>query len=383
MTEFGLDCWIVQFGRETGLRPDPTGPLVGLSVTWPSAFLLPRSGPSTAIVATGDQALAEGTGIWDDVRPYVQSPREELLGALDRRAPTTIGVTWDAADHMADGITYGMLLYLQSLLEGTPHRERLRPAGALASAVRRRKLPAEVEGIRRAIEVTEGILDRIERELLQPGAVERDVMRTVQGWVREAGHGFAWDVEGDPLVNFGAPEGPVGHTPPGEAVLRPGLLAHVDIGLVVDGFASDLQRMWYLPKPGETAPPQTALRAFDATVAAIDAAFETLAPGVAGHEVDSAGRAVLTGRGYWDPPFAFGHHVGGVAHDGGGVLGPRWERYGTLPDVPLEVGNVFAVETGMVVDGLGLMGLEDEVVITEDGPRYLSHPQRELKMLAP
>jgi Xaa-Pro aminopeptidase len=383
MAEQGLDCWMVQFGRETGVRPDPTDYLVGIAVTWPSAFLLDREGRGVAVVATGDQAIAEATRIWDEVRPYVQSPRQELVRTLDEWAPRRIGVTWDAGDNMADGITHGMLLYLQSLLEGTAHHDRLVGAGELAAAVRRRKLPEEIEGIRRAVEVTEAVLERIERELLKPGAVERDVMAAVQGWVREAGHAFAWDVSGDPLVNFGAPEGPVGHTPPGAARLEPGLLAHVDIGLVVDGFASDLQRMWYLPRPGETAPPEAALRAFDAVTAAIDTAVETLAPGVRGHEVDAAARALLTGRGYWDPPFAFGHHVGQVAHDGGGVLGPRWERYGALPDVAVEAANVFAVETGVVVEGLGLVGLEEQVLVDENGARYLSHPQRALKMLAP
>jgi Xaa-Pro aminopeptidase len=44
---------------------------------------------------------------------------------------------------------------------------------------------------------------------------------------------------------------------------------------------------------------------------------------------------------------------------------------------------VFAVETGVVVEGLGLVGLEEQVLVDENGARYLSHPQRALKMLAP
>jgi hypothetical protein len=38
MAEHGVDCWLIQFARETGLRPDPLGYLVGGGVTWPSAF---------------------------------------------------------------------------------------------------------------------------------------------------------------------------------------------------------------------------------------------------------------------------------------------------------------------------------------------------------
>ena len=383
MPEHGLDCWIVQFARETGMRADPAGYLVGMSVTWPSAFLLHRDGRSAAVVATGDQALAQMVGVWSEVRPYVQSPRETLIPLLDEWAPTAIGVTYDDSDHLADGITHGMLLVLESLLAGTPHADRLVSAGPLASAVRSRKLPEEVEGIRRAVRATEEMLARIERELLRPGAVEREVQAAVHRWVREAGYGFAWEEAGNPLVNFGAPAGPLGHLPPGDATLQPGLLAHVDIGLTVDGFASDLQRMWYLPREGETAPPPAALAAFDAVLSAIDACVETMVPGVAGHEVDAAGRALLSGRGFGEPQFAFGHQVGLVAHDAGGLLGPRWERYGNLPEIPLQDGNVFAVETGVLVEGIGLMGLEEQVALGPEGATYLSKPQRELKLLAP
>jgi hypothetical protein len=33
MDKHGLDCWLIQFARETGLRSDPLGYLVGAAVT--------------------------------------------------------------------------------------------------------------------------------------------------------------------------------------------------------------------------------------------------------------------------------------------------------------------------------------------------------------
>jgi Xaa-Pro aminopeptidase len=85
--------------------------------------------------------------------------------------------------------------------------------------------------------------------------------------------------------------------------------------------------------------------------------------------------------GFPEPGFAFGHHVGRVAHDGAGVLGPRWERYGKSPEVLVEEGNVFAVEMDLEVPGYGLMGLEEEAIVDDDGARFLSQPQRELFVL--
>ena len=383
MPSFGIDCWLVQFARETGLRPDPTDYLIGMSVTWPSAFMLRADGRSAALVATGDQAMAERLGVWDEVRGYVAGVGDDLRGLLDAWAPERIGVTWDRSDNFADGITHGMYLELQELLAGTVHADRLVAAGPLAAAVRMRKLPEEIAGIARAVRATEEMHERIGRELLKPGVRAADVVRQVHGWIADAGYDFAWEKDGNPMVDFGAPDGPVGHLPAGDTRLERGQLAHVDMGLVVDGFASDIQRLWYLPRPGETEAPAEVTRAVETVAGAIELAIETLAPGVKGHEVDAAARALLASRGYWDPPFAFGHHVGRVAHDGGGVLGPRWERYGNEPEFEIADGNVFAVETAVVVEGYGIVGLEEDVVVEDGRPRHLSRPQRTVMLLPP
>jgi Xaa-Pro aminopeptidase len=98
--------------------------------------------------------------------------------------------------------------------------------------------------------------------------------------------------------------------------------------------------------------------------------------------VDAASRATVEEWDFPEPGFVFGHGCGQVAHDGGGLLGPEWERYGDSPRFTIKPGNVFAVEMDLEVpEGGGLIGLEEEVVVTPEGATYLSHPQRELKLL--
>src|SRR6266852_5185055 len=87
MEKHGLDCWIIQFARETGLRPDPLGYLVGTAITWPSAFLLNRDGRTAAIVGTGDSGQVRGLGLWDEVHAYVASPRADLVSLLESWEP--------------------------------------------------------------------------------------------------------------------------------------------------------------------------------------------------------------------------------------------------------------------------------------------------------
>jgi len=67
--------------------------------------------------------------------------------------------------------------------------------------------------------------------------------------------------------------------------------------------------------------------------------------------------------------------------NGAGVLGPQWERYGKAPNVAVEPGNVFAVEMELEAPGYGLVGLEEQAIVTSAGAKYLSNAQRELWVL--
>src|SRR5439155_852189 len=80
----------------------------------------------------------------------------------------------------------------------------------------------------------------------------------------------------------------MGHAGPSDRALAPGDVIHVDIGLVVDGFASDLQRTWYWRRPVETEAPADVRRTFEAVRAAMDAGVAALLPGARGFEVDAA-----------------------------------------------------------------------------------------------
>jgi Xaa-Pro aminopeptidase len=164
--------------------------------------------------------------------------------------------------------------------------------------------------------------------------------------------------------------------------LEPGDVVHVDLGVTRNGFASDLQRSYYWRRPGEVRAPAPVQRAFDAVVAALNAGTAALRPGRHGYEIDAASRSAIVEWGYAEPEFAFGHHCGRVAHDGGGVLGPLWERYGEAPKFAVGAGNVFAVEVGIEPAGYpGEVGVEEEVVVTDAGVEFLSSRQVELGLL--
>jgi len=78
-----------------------------------------------------------------------------------------------------------------------------------------------------------------------------------------------------------------------------------------------------------------------------------------------------------------GHQVGRNAHDGGVILGPRWERYGDAVAGEVEVGNVFTLELNVRTEAYGQVSLEEDVLVTEAGSEFLSTQQRELICLPP
>jgi Xaa-Pro aminopeptidase len=212
---------------------------------------------------------------------------------------------------------------------------------------------------------------------LRPSLQETEIAALLHAEVSRRGLGYAWEPSHCPAVNAG-PDKDVGHSPPGELTTQRGQLLHCDFGVEKAGYCSDLQRVWYVLDDGESAPPADVRTAWEAVWAAVDAGAAALRPGAVGHEVDAAARASLVAAGFPEPKYALGHQLGRSAHDGGTILGPRWDRYGEAPFGTVEEGNVFTLEYGAPAPGRGYVGLEEDVLVTSNGLEWLSTPQREL-----
>lgn len=375
--EAGFDLWLT-FVRETAGGGDPVLPLLlegGL--TWQSALMVGRDGRTVAVVGNYDADPLVASGDWDEVVPYVQGIRVPLIEALESLCgpDPRIAVNYSTDDVKADGLTHGMLLLLQSMLQGTRFEGSLVSAEPLVRALRGRKTPGEIDRMREAIRAGDQLFEAI-GSFAAVGVSERAVYDHVHQLMADRKLGFSWDPAGDPIVNTG-PDSMIGHGIPSDTLtLSPGHVFHIDLGVLKDGYASDIQRCWYV-SDGEGIPEDVS-RAAQAVNDAIDAGARALRPGVLGWEVDAAARASIVASGYEEYLHALGHQVGRVAHDGGGVLAPRWERYGRTPEYPVEVGQVYTLELGVTVPHRGYLGLEEMAVVTSDGCEFLSERQREI-----
>ena len=380
LKENQVDLWLT-FVRETSAAGDPVLPLIygNSGLTWDSALMFTATGEKIAIVGRFEVDSALGVQIFDKVIPYDESVKPALLEELERLNPHQIAINTSTNDFLADGLTYGMYLKLMNILQGTPFTERILPAEKVIGALRGRKSKTEIERIKKAVQTTLEIYD-LTFSQIKPGMTEIEVAAMMRQEVEIRGLGYAWAKHNNPAVNSG-PDSPVGHNAPTDIRLEPGHLLHFDFGVRENEYCADLQRMVYLLKPGETHPPQVVQQGFDVIVTAITAAFESIRPGMRGIEVDQAARSVVTGAGYPEYMYGTGHQVGRLAHDGGCILAPLWDRYGQTPNMLVEVGQVYTLEPGLMVPGFGYVGIEEDILVTEDGAVFLSPPQKELILI--
>lgn len=377
LNEMDIDLWLT-FVRETSAGGDPVLPLIygDDGLTWPSALLITRSGERMAILGQFEAHAALETGAYPHVIPYDQSISPILRETLARLDPKRIAINTSLNDVMADGLTHGMYRTLCGILEDTPYVGRLCSAEDVISALRGRKTRVEVEHIRAAIKTTEEIYEQTFR-FVRPGVTERQVADFMHAQLTVRGVTAAWSYDGCPIVNAG-PDSPVGHGAPGDRPIEPGQILHLDFGVRQDGYCSDIQRVVYYLAPGETSAPSAVQHGFETVVRAIKAVAAVMKPGLPGKEADAVARAMIQEAGYPEFMYATGHQLGRQAHDGGALMGPEWDRYGDSPRRLLEAGQVYTIEPGLAIPGYGYLGIEENVLVTEQGTIFLSTPQTEL-----
>lgn len=379
LDEFEIDLWLT-FVRETSAFADPVLPLIyGTDLTWQSGLILTRTGERIAIVGRFESETAERTMAYDQVIPYDEAFRPILLETLERLSPNKIAINYSENDPVADGLSLGMFRILRTYLQDTPFENSLVSAEELIGALRGRKTPEEIARIWAAVEIT-GDIYQATFEQLRPGMSEREIASFMHMQLKERDLGSAWDLDHCPTVNAG-PDSPVGHVGPTDLQVQGGHLVHFDFGVQQNDYCSDIQRVVYMLKEGECEAPAQVVRGFEIVMSAIQNAVSEMQPGVTGLEIDNIARGVITEAGFPEYKYATGHQLGRAAHDGGSVLGPLWERYENSPHRKLEAGQIFTVEPGLALPGYGYIGLEEDVLITDEGAEYLGEPQTKLILI--
>ncbi|MDT8335988.1 MAG: Xaa-Pro peptidase family protein [Desulfurivibrionaceae bacterium] len=235
------------------------------------------------------------------------------------------------------------------------HAIKLTPTTGLVEGLRLRKSPAEIEKIRAAVRLNEQVFQEVFRDL-RPGMSERQVAIRIETLMREKGaDGPAFET-----IVAGGSNGAKPHAVPSGRALRAGETVVIDMGLVLDGYCSDMTRTVVL---GEMA--KNTRDIFRLVRKAQKIGIETIRAGATGAEVDRAARRIIEQAGYGKRfGHGLGHGVGLAVHEGPG-LSRRSKR-------KLKAGMVITVEPGIYLPDWGGVRLENMVAVTEQGCEVLN-----------
>ena len=358
---------------------DPNVNLVfGTALSGRAALMLHPQRGALALCANYDRGHLEHQGQFAELRDYTRSFADAFCDWLAELAPQTLWLNFSEHDSLADGLSYGQYLSLERLIRQTLPGAQLRSSQDLLRTVRGVKTPEELRRLQRAIDLTGEMYDRL-RPTLSAGQTERQIQARMNALAAELGASPYLGGHGGPLVCINRVG--LAHRAPTDEALRPGDLLILDAGLAVEGYFSDIARTLYVRQPGEDQAPAELQAVFGAIYAAIDAAFAALEPGVSGVEVDAAARSALRQAGQPELSHATGHQIGQRVHDGGTLLGPDWERYNAASRGRVQAGEVYTLEPTVVQSPQPSMIVEENVLVTPSGARYLSRRQEQLWLI--
>ncbi len=223
----------------------------------------------------------------------------------------------------------------------------------------------EIKRIKKAAEISAKAFDEI-LPFFRPGTKESDIAAELEYRIkRNGGEGSAFE----PIVASGL-RSAMPHARASSKMLRKGEFVTLDFGALYEGYVCDITRTLVL---GNATSRQKKI--YDLVLKAQSKAIDNARPGMKGFELDKVGRDIIKKAGYQEYfGHGLGHGIGLLVHDSPGV--------GTKSQEVLKPGMVITIEPGVYIPGWGGVRIEDDVLITRNGCKILTHIDRELLELS-
>jgi len=241
---------------------------------------------------------------------------------------------------------------LEKVLAG---KAELIPLTGLIERMRAVKSEEEIRLIKKSVLLNEKIFQQVSGAIT-PGMTEIEIALAVERAMRENG---AERPSFETIVAFGS-NAAKPHAVPADRVLREGEIVLIDMGLVLEGYCSDMTRTLFVGRPDSLF-----LDRLRAVRRAQLAAVKAVRAGAVCREVDQAARQTLADAGMGK---AFGHSLGhgvGLAVHEAPSLNPRNRKQ-------LQAGMIVTIEPGVYFPGWGGIRLENMAVVREGGCELLN-----------
>jgi len=380
LRENQIDMWIV--AQKEG-HNDPMYELLGRGYTGSIGYYIftDRGGDRIERAALGiTGGMLEQCPVYDLVEGNA-----DLRAFVAARNPRRIGINTSDEIGAADGLTHTLYLHLRKTL-GEGFSGRMVSAEKLVSDYRSRHVASEIVAFGEAGEMSRTIAERaLSNEVIAPG---RTTLAEVAWWMWDQllarGLGSSFDM---PSVYITGPNGIEATS--SERIIQRGDILVIDWGLGYLNFWTDVKRMAYVLKDGETAVPASYQRAFDQAVKVRETIRRTIKPGGTAKEMLdrlNGSIAAMPGfglmKGFNQPGDDLGitdvivgcHSVGDLGHGSGPSI--AWFNPVRLT-FPIRATNLFSIEFFAYTaipewGGKKLrIPLEDDATVTERGVEWL------------
>ena len=254
MKENEIDMWIVT-NREGNY--DPLHADMGGGYTSTNGYYIFTDNGSDRIerAALGISGyLLEQSGVYD----YV-GPESELSDYVKARDPKRIGLNISKNFGGADGLSYSEHLELSEKL-GEKYAARFVPAEKLTSDFRSRRVASEIAAFAEAGEFSYQIAEKaFSNAVITPGVT---TLEDVAWWMMDQlfAHNLGSSF-GMPSVYITGPDGVEALST--DRIIQPGDVLMLDWGVGLMNFYTDMKRIAYVLKEGETEVPASIQNAFD------------------------------------------------------------------------------------------------------------------------
>jgi Xaa-Pro aminopeptidase len=285
------------------------------------------------------------------VRPVSQLLFEALGDVVDKFGGRRVGFEPSALS----------VASFETLKEKAKTVEWVSVAGKVES-LRAVKDRGEIETIRLAVSQAERAFSML-RASLSLADSEKDAADSLEGYLRKCGASAAAFA---PIVAVGARSALPHARPTSEAKVGDADFVLVDWGASAGPYKSDLTRVLVT---GKVTPKFE--KVYRTVLAAQERGIAALKPGAVAGEVDAAARSVIEDAGLGRFfTHGLGHGLGLEIHEN-----PFLRRENPAK---LKAGMVVTIEPGIYLPDWGGIRIEDDVLITADGPEVLTHVPKAL-----
>lgn len=223
----------------------------------------------------------------------------------------------------------------------------------------------EIEQIRKACELADYAIE-VGVNAIKEGISELEIVAAIEYEMKKKG---VQKMSFDTTVLAGA-KAASPHGVPGAAKVKKGDFVLFDLGVIYEGYCSDITRTVAFGDVSEES-----RKVYETVLQAQLAAVDASRPGITCAELDQTARNIISDAGYGE---YFTHRLG----HGLGISIHEYPSVTETNQLVLQPGMVYTIEPGIYIPNKVGVRIEDDILITKDGAEVLTKYPKELQVIS-